>query len=91
MSSGSEDRVVTGAGVLVWGCGGDGSSATASFGLAKHDFMSHVKWRELQLSLSLSELISRLKDFRERKILEGEIVIQREVRENGEMITGIFW
>lgn len=58
MSSGSEDRVVTGAGELVWGCGGEGNFATASFGLGKHDFTSHVKWRELQLSLSLSELIS---------------------------------
>jgi len=63
MSSGSEDRVVAGAGVLVWGCSGKGSFATASFGLGKHDFMSHVKWRELQLSLSLSELISLTERF----------------------------
>lgn len=55
MSSGREDMVVAGTGELRWDCGGDASFATASFGLGKHDFMSHAKWRELQLSLSLSE------------------------------------
>lgn len=47
--------VVGGAREIGWGCEDESLMRTVSFGFGKHDLMNHEKWRELQLSLSLSE------------------------------------